>query len=175
MQTFSDPEAAIRSLPGCTITIEAEGVLAAHLEALAQRLGCRVNRLPAGARARYHAAGAYASQFLPVLLREAIRIWQSFGKSEAEAVAALLPLARGTLAAIEASGVARAMPGPISRGDLATVERHVRALAAVDPALASLYCALSVRSIPLAVERGSLDPDKARDFELLLRRPGSES
>ncbi|MGQ0652443.1 MAG: DUF2520 domain-containing protein, partial [Betaproteobacteria bacterium] len=44
------------------------------LVALAERLGCRVNRLPPGARARYHAAAGYASQFINVLLREASKI-----------------------------------------------------------------------------------------------------
>lgn len=168
MQTFSNPEAAIRSLPGCTITIEADGELARHLAGLAARLECRVNELPAGARARYHAAGAYASQLVIVLLREASRIWQSFGKSEADAVSALLPLARGTLAAIEASGLAAALPGPISRGDLATVEQHVLALARVDREIADLYCTLNLRTIPLALERGSLDPVRAGEFESLL-------
>jgi len=169
LQTFADPEAAIRSLPGCTIAVEADEPLRAALESLATRLQCRVIRLPAGARARYHASGAYASQLLNVMLREAGRIWESFGGTEAEAVAALAPLARGTLAAIESTGVAAAMPGPISRGDLAVVRAHTEALGAVDPAIGALYCELSLRAVPLAVERGSIGPERAAEFETLLR------
>jgi predicted short-subunit dehydrogenase-like oxidoreductase (DUF2520 family) len=168
LQTFADPEAAIGSLPGCTITIEAEGGLAAELERLAAGLGCAVMRLPPGARALYHASGAYASQLINVMLREAALIWQRFGKTEAEAVAALVPLARGTLAAIAERGPAAAMPGPISRGDVATIAQHVAALAAADPQILALYCALSLRAIPLALERGSLDPEKAAALQKLL-------
>ena len=58
MQTFGDPEAARRSLPGCTITIEAEPPLYEVLHAIAVRLQCRVNLLPPGMRGRYHAAAA---------------------------------------------------------------------------------------------------------------------
>lgn len=51
MQTFGDPEVAARSLPGCTVTIEAQQPLDTTLVALAGRLQCRVNRLPPGMRA----------------------------------------------------------------------------------------------------------------------------
>src|SRR5579871_568009 len=169
LQTFSAADAAIRSLPGCTVAIEADEPLEGLLRELAVRLQCRAIKLPAGARARYHASGAYASQLLNVLLREASTVWRSFGRDEAEAVAALIPLARGTLAAIESAGVAAAMPGPISRGDLATVRLHTEALAAVDPAVADLYSRLSLRAIPLAVERGSLAPERAPEFAAVLR------
>ena len=45
--------------------------------------------------------------------------------SEADTVHTLLPLAHGTLDAIESAGIARGMPGPVSRGgiDAATAER----------------------------------------------------
>jgi predicted short-subunit dehydrogenase-like oxidoreductase (DUF2520 family) len=48
MQTFGDPEVAVASLPGCTVTIEAAEPLNGILVALAQHLECRVNRLPPG-------------------------------------------------------------------------------------------------------------------------------
>jgi carbonic anhydrase/acetyltransferase-like protein (isoleucine patch superfamily) len=89
MQAFTDPQAALASLPGCTIAIEArDATLAEGLDALAVSLGCRAMRLPPGCRARYHASGGYASQFVNVLMREATDIWKSFGVSEADAVRA---------------------------------------------------------------------------------------
>jgi predicted short-subunit dehydrogenase-like oxidoreductase (DUF2520 family) len=172
MQAFTDPQAALASLPGCTIAIEAnDATLADGLDALAVSLGCRAMRLPPGCRARYHASGGYASQFVNVLMREATDIWKSFGVSEADAVRALLPLLRGTLAAIEKAGVAGGMPGPVSRGDVGTVKRHVEDLGRLDAELLAFYCELARRSIPLAVERGSLDEAKAQALrEMLARR-----
>jgi predicted short-subunit dehydrogenase-like oxidoreductase (DUF2520 family) len=82
MQTFGDPEAAARTLPGCVITIEASEELLVFLSNAAESLGCRVNQLPPGARGRYHAAAAYASQYVNVILAEAVRIWGSWGASE---------------------------------------------------------------------------------------------
>ena len=118
MQTFGDPAAAVRSLPGCTITIEAQEPLNATLVTLAGRLECGVNRLPPGMRGRYHAAAGYTSQFINALFGEASKIWQSWGATEEEAVRALLPMARGTLASIESAGIAGGMPGPGSRGEV---------------------------------------------------------
>ena len=97
MQTFGDPVAAMASLPGSTITLEASEPLMSALEVLTQRLGCRVNRPPPGMRGRYHAAAGYTSQFINALFGEATEIWRSWGATDEDAPKALLPMARGTL------------------------------------------------------------------------------
>ncbi len=169
MQSFADPDAGGRALPGGTVTIEAEASrLDALLVHLATRLQCRVNRLPPGARGRYHAAAGYASQFVNVLLNEASAIWQSWGASEDDAVRALLPLLAGTIASIRRAGVAGGMPGPVSRGDVGTVVRHVQALAELPPEVLALYRALCERSVALALAQGSIDDTLALRFKNVL-------
>ncbi len=168
MQTFGDPAVAVRSLPGCTVTIEAPEPLDAVLVALAQRLQCRVNRLPPGMRARYHAAAGYTSQFVNVLFAEAARLWATWGASEAQAVEALLPLARGTLAAIGSAGIARGMPGPVSRGDVASIAKHLDALAPMGEDALARYRTLCRATVPLALERGAIDAGTAARFDALL-------
>lgn len=168
LQSFGTVEAAMRSLPGCTITIEAPAPLDALLSQIALKLQCRVTQLPPGARGRYHASAGYASQFVNVLLREASQIWQSWGASEEDAVAALLPLVRGTLASIESAGLAGGMPGPVSRGDIDSVARHVAALSALDPALLRMYQALCTKSIALGLECGGIDAAQAARLRTLL-------
>ncbi|MBU6484152.1 MAG: DUF2520 domain-containing protein [Betaproteobacteria bacterium] len=170
MQTFGDPEAAARSLPGCTVTIEADEPLNTTLVALARRLECQVNRLPRGMRGRYHAAAGYPSQFINALFAEAASIWQSWGASREDAVRALLPLARGTLASIEAAGIARGMPGPVSRGDIESIEKHVAALTPLGPDVIEFYRVVCGRTIPLGVERGAIDEDAARRLRGILAR-----
>jgi predicted short-subunit dehydrogenase-like oxidoreductase (DUF2520 family) len=168
LQSFAETEAAIASLPGCTVTIEAQEPLRAALVELAGTLGCHVNLLPPGARALYHAAAGYASQFVNVLLREASTAWQQWGASEEQALRALLPLARGTLASIEKLGVARGMPGPASRGDLGSIEKHVAALGAIDGDMLRLYRELCARSVALALERGGIDAATAAKLRAAL-------
>ena len=161
MQTFGDPMAAVRSLPGCTITIEAEEPLLTTLNALAERLQCRVNRLPPGMRGRYHAAAGYTSQFINALFAEATKIWQSWGATEEEAVRALLPLAKGTLSSIESAGIANGMPGPVSRGDVGSIEKHVAALSKMPPDVMEFYRVVCDRTIEIGTRRGAVDEEKA--------------
>ncbi|MDQ4136921.1 MAG: DUF2520 domain-containing protein, partial [Pseudomonadota bacterium] len=74
LQSFGDPDVAVRTLPGCAIAIEADEPLRARLEELAAVVGCRPIRLPAGSRARYHAAAHYAAGFVFALINEAAEI-----------------------------------------------------------------------------------------------------
>ncbi len=170
LQTFGDPEAAARSLPGCTVTIEADEPLNALLLALAGRLGCPVNRLPPGARPLYHAAAGHTSQHVNALLREASAMWQSWGASEADAVRALMPLVRGTLVSIEQAGLAQGMPGPVSRGDVASVAKHVDALESFDASAVPLYRELCERTVRLALDGRRIDAQTAARVRSALAR-----
>jgi len=161
LQMFADPEVAARGLKGCAIAVEAGEPLAATLLAMVAALGARPLRVPAGARAAYHAAAHYAGPFVAALLAEAVAIWGTLGIPEDDALKALLPLVRGSLDAIEHSGLARAMAGSVARGDVQTLERHVASLGALDPKLRDFYCRLALKTLPLALKSGKLDASLA--------------
>lgn len=155
LQIFSDP--AHTTLAGCSAAIEADGVLLAQLEGMAADLGLHPLRLPAGARMRYHAAAAYSASYLLALLHEATQIWASFGVNEADALRALLPLARGTLDAAAARGLAGAQSGPISRGDAAVVVRQLHDLEQLGAGHAAIFRAFALRQLELVRLGGRLD------------------
>lgn len=170
MQTFGDPLAAMRSLPGCTITVEAaDPMLMQVLLQLVTRLGCVANRLPPGMRGRYHAAAGYTSQFINALFDQAVRLWQTWGATEQDALRALLPLAQGTLSAIESAGVARGMPGPVSRGDLTSIDKHLHAITPMGPQMLDFYRTLCSATIALAQQAGGIDEARAQQFIGLLQ------
>jgi predicted short-subunit dehydrogenase-like oxidoreductase (DUF2520 family) len=169
LQNFADPEVALAGLAGCAVAIEAGEPLADRLQRLAAALGMRPIRLPAGARALYHGAGSFAAPFVTALLHEAVRIWEGFGVSEADALAALVPLARGTLDAVARDGTVRGLAGPIARGDTGTVARHLAAFDALDADTAAFYRAMALRVIPIAVAKGSLAPERAEAIAALVR------
>jgi predicted short-subunit dehydrogenase-like oxidoreductase (DUF2520 family) len=168
LQMFADPDVAARGLKGCAVAVEADEPLATTLVRMVADLGARPLRVPPGARAAYHAAAHYAGPFIAALLAEAATIWGRLGIPEEDALAALLPLARGSLDAIEHSGLARAMAGSVARGDVMTHERHLAALGALDPALQAFYCRLALRTVPLAVAAGKLDAAGAARIRDLL-------
>ena len=170
LQLFADPEVALAGLPGCSIGIEADGPLLSQLERLAAALRCRSIRLPPGCRVRYHAAAHYAAGFVITLLKQATDLWQSFGIEREDAIRALLPLLRGTAASVERSGLAQGLAGTYSRGDIGTLEKHLAELGRVGADALHLYCELALRSIPLGLERGGYDEQRAEAMRVLLRR-----
>ncbi|MEB0058437.1 Rossmann-like and DUF2520 domain-containing protein [Variovorax sp. LG9.2] len=171
MQTFADPDAAVASLPGSTITIEArDDELDRLLVQLVERLHCHVNRLPPGMRGRYHAAAGFTTQFINALFYESARVWKSWGAEEADAMRAMLPMAHGTLAAIESVGIARGMPGPVSRSDVVSVEKHVAALTDLGDDMAAFYRVLCGVTVRIARESGAVDADAAARFDAALTR-----
>lgn len=170
MQSFTNTEAAMKNLPGCTVAIEAEEPLLGVLTHVAEALDCHPIRLPAGARGLYHASGSFASSFLVGLLNDALDLWSAFGAGREEAFRALLPLMKGTVAAIEANGPVNSLAGPIARADLGTVERHIAALRAKAPALLPTYLDIARRSLAIAEAKGAAEEEKIEALRSLLDR-----
>jgi predicted short-subunit dehydrogenase-like oxidoreductase (DUF2520 family) len=170
LQMFADPEVAARGIKGCAIAVEAEEPLAGTLLHMVADLEARPLRLPPGSRAAYHAGAHYAAAFVAGLLAEGIAIWGRLGIREDDALAALIPLLRGATDAIAHSGPARAMAGSVARGDFETVKRHLEALNELDPKMRELYRTLALRTLPLAVTAGKIDPARAARVRELLER-----
>lgn len=173
MQMFANADVALAGLPGCTVGIEAQEPLRARLTELATTIGCHPFVLPAGVRPLYHASAYYVGPFLIALLREATRLWGHLGADEAQALRALLPLLRGTVAAASDAGLAGGMGGCVARGDVGTVARHLQAMGGFDAQMLDLYRHLALRTIPLGLARGTLQPEPARAITRLLTSDGS--
>lgn len=168
LQIFSDPQGV--SLAGVRVAIEAaEPALHARLQGLAQRLGMVPLSLPPGARVLYHAAAGTAASALLALLDEAQQLWTAAGLPPEQAMPALLPLARATLDAAQARGLAGALSGPISRGDMAVLVGHLQALAALPAGHACWYRALGQRQLTLARQAGRLSPQQLTELGRVLQ------
>jgi len=92
------------------------------------------------------------------------------GIAEADALAALLPLLRGTADNVEKLGAAGGLGSAIARGDAGTIRRHLDVLAREAPDSLELYRILSLRSIPLALAKGTLKPEAAKEITALLEK-----
>lgn len=117
-----DPERGAERLVGAWFGVaEAGDPLVAEVVA---SLRGRVVHVAETEWARYHAAAVIASNHLVALLGQAERVAASVGAP----IEAFLDLARGSLADVAALGPRGALTGPVSRGDAATVARHLDAL-----------------------------------------------
>lgn len=170
LQIFSDPQRAIELLAGSSVAIEGPPALEAQLRQLAHTLGMHPLRLPPGARALYHGSASYAASFLLSMLNEAVTVWRSFGIDEAQALQALLPMARGTLDAAASKGLSAAVAGPVSRGDAGVIARHLAAFTALGPEHAELYCEFTRRQLELVQTTQRLSEAQAERVSQVISR-----
>ena len=144
---------------GIVVAVDASSPpLERRLGRLARALGARPTHVGDRERALYHAAAVFASNYVVALLREAVSLLQAAGWSRAEATAGLLALAEGTLASVSKRGVVAALTGPVRRGDVRTVERHLVGLSGLPEAVP--YRMLGLIALEIAVQAG-LEPTAA--------------
>jgi predicted short-subunit dehydrogenase-like oxidoreductase (DUF2520 family) len=126
MQTFARGRRT--NLAGICFAIEGRPAARRLAVRLARQMGGTPVVIDGHAKAAYHAAGAFASPQLLALLEAAVRLLEGSGFRRRQAMQALLPLARQTVANYERLGPRAAWTGPVSRGDAATIRRHEREL-----------------------------------------------
>jgi predicted short-subunit dehydrogenase-like oxidoreductase (DUF2520 family) len=106
----------------------------------------------------YHAWGMFASPLLTALLAASERVAVAAGVSQKAAQERTLPILRQTLANYARLGAPASFSGPIARGDLATVGKHLRVLRKVS-GTREVYVALAraaLRHLP-AKNRAGLE------------------
>jgi predicted short-subunit dehydrogenase-like oxidoreductase (DUF2520 family) len=91
-------------------------------------LGGRAYSIAKADKAAYHAWGTFASPLLVALLATTERVAEAAGVSRKAALERMIPILMQTLANYASFDAAGAFSGPIVRGDVETVKRHLRVL-----------------------------------------------
>jgi predicted short-subunit dehydrogenase-like oxidoreductase (DUF2520 family) len=142
LQSFPSTTAGLERLEGAWAAVAGDPAVAD----IARSLGLRPFELADSDRGRYHAAAVIASNHLVALLGQVERL-ASICSVPFEAFA---PLVAASVQNSFALGPAEALTGPVARGDLATVEQHLRDL---DPADRDAYRALAREAARLTGRR----------------------
>jgi predicted short-subunit dehydrogenase-like oxidoreductase (DUF2520 family) len=173
LQTFAGVKQAIDNIPGSTFAVEAEEPLRSVLNEMARRLGGYSIELKPEDKVLYHASAVMACNYLVTLVKLSTDLWHSFGVSRPEAVRALMPLLKGTLNNLENIGIPDCLTGPIARGDIGTVQKHLAALDQVDSTVADTYRKLGLLTVPVALAKGKIDQLRANQMEEALNASSS--
>jgi len=174
LQTFSDPATGRARFAGAAVALtpaDPESPAALLGFALARALGARPFLLPDGKRPLYHAAATVACNYLVTLEHQARRLFVLAGLPEDEALSLFLPLVAATLDNLSRQGAVRALTGPLSRGDVATIEGHLTALRTDAPDLLPLYSGLGLATLDIVKARGDVPDDVIAALERLLETP----
>ena len=128
MQAVADPRDGPAALRGGFYSISGEPAALAVARRVVDRLQGRSLEVPHGGRGLYHAAAVTASNHLVTIMAAARDLLVQAGAPEDRALDALVALARGTLDNVERLGPEGALTGPVRRGDVETVDLHLRLL-----------------------------------------------
>lgn len=170
IQSFADVRGAIDAIPGTTFGITVDEEIREWAVRFVGNLGGRPFFVSEADKPLYHAAACMASNYLVTLMHIVEGIYGALGLSREEAVTAFWPLVKGTLANIEAKGSVRSLTGPIARGDIGTLEKHLRVLSERHPEIYGIYCLNGIHAADIAVEKGTLTKPKAQEIRYLLNR-----
>lgn len=155
LQSLSDPATAPQRLSGAVAAVEGDERAVVVATALARGLGMDPVPVAAAHKPTYHAAAVFAANFLVTLAATSQRLFTRAGLPPDDATRALAALMQGTLDNVRQGGPGAALTGPVARGDVATIRRH---LAALDGEDAELYRALSRATLALS----NLDAERRR-------------
>ncbi len=164
MTVSAEPSDAARHFRGATFALEGDFDAVAVADAIVRRLGGVPVTLPPELKPLYHAGAVFASNYLVTLIATALRLLEGAGIGRDAALAAVLPLVRATVDNVAAAGPEAALTGPIARGDVATLRRHLAALRHAD---AELYRAVGRETLKLARAAGLETEQAGRIAELL--------
>ncbi len=177
LQSLASESGSPELLDGITFGIDGDADAVEAAKHLARRLGGNPLELPSDKKVYYHLAAVVAANYTTVLSAMATLCAKEAGISTEDAVQMLRPLIFGTLANHEqhaAEGLHKALTGPIARGDLGTLRKHLKALRKMDkkaealPAR-TLYAHVGLHGVALAEENG-LDPELICAMQELLQR-----
>lgn len=139
------------SLSGVPFAIEGDVEAVRCARAIVRKLRGQAFSIQKREKAAYHAWGMFASPLLTVLLALTERVAGAAGVGPEAARQRMLPILAQTIANYAALGAPGTLSGPIVRGDVETVRKHLRVLCKV-PAARDVYVALaraSLRYLPV--------------------------
>lgn len=163
LQTVADPWSGADRLIGCAYAIAGEPAALAVGRQIVSSVGGLTLVVPPALRPVYHAAAVFASNYVVAAAAVVARTLAEAGISEQDAIAAVIPLMRGTIDNVGELGFGAALTGPVARGDADTVRLHLSRLSARER---TLYSALGRETLRLARSAG-LDPARADEIESL--------
>ena len=168
LQSFASADYEHNPFRGIIIAVEGDQEAVQAAKEIASDLGATAVTLLTEAKTLYHASAVVASNYLVTLLDLAFRLINTAGIAGKDAFKVLKPLIDGTLANIEEVGMPTALTGPIVRGDVETVAKHVKEIGSKNPELLALYKNLGFHTIAIAKAKGTISESVAEQLKKIL-------
>jgi predicted short-subunit dehydrogenase-like oxidoreductase (DUF2520 family) len=166
--SVSEPKQGAKDLIGANFCIEGDARALKVARSIVNDFRGHSFSIPSDKKSLYHAAAVMSAGHVVALFDLAAEVLASCGLKRSEAQKILLPLVRSAVANLQAKAPERALTGPFSRGDVATVVEHVKALKELNVVeVKNVYRSLGKRSLELASDQ-KLKPALKKELQHVL-------
>ena len=155
--SFADPHVAIEALQSVAFGIEGDEPAKAVARKLVRALGARAVFLEAQNMPLYHVGAVIAANYVVALADMARELFVKAGVPKEAALPALIPLLTSVVQNLSQLGLPGALTGPVERGDVSSVEQHLRILEERAPEMLDLYRLVGRDVLRLATEKSTLE------------------
>lgn len=128
MYAFSSKTTSYKQLNQVIFTMEGDPEALSAIKPLFEKAGNKVCVIDSDKKGRYHAAASMVSNMMIGLYQMGLTMLTDCGFSSEDAAELIAPLVRGNMESLLVSSPEQALTGPIERGDVETVVRHLSLL-----------------------------------------------
>jgi len=168
LQAFADVEKSVQELESTIFSIEGSEDRIQCIIKFMNDLGNDFFRIDTNKKVIYHAAACVVSNYLVTLLGYAIDLLNEIGIDQENSIKAMYPLIIGTIENITKMEPEKALTGPIARGDIETIERHLNEMGKNYPHYLEFYKLLGKKTVELAQKEKLKDQNKINKLNQLL-------
>ncbi|MFT4059917.1 MAG: DUF2520 domain-containing protein [Legionella sp.] len=128
MRSFANPDISVEQYKGTYCAMEGDIQALSLIKPLFEAIGSITYQINKDKKSLYHAAGVFASNYMVTLAQQAFLCLQESGVAKDMAMSIITTLMQGTLVNLKDTlSPEQALTGPIKRGDIATLEKHMAA------------------------------------------------
>lgn len=155
--SFADIDSAVSALKSTPFTLEGKGTKLDTIKEILNHCGNPWTEISTENKTLYHISTCMLSNYLVTLLNTSFDMLSSIGFSDEDLIEFTKPLIEGTVANILNVGTGKALTGPISRGDVGTLEKHLNKLNDCTENWQEIYTVLAKQTIELAANENRID------------------
>lgn len=164
MFPFSDKYNTYKNLNNAYFSIDGDEKYQYTIKSIFQKLGNNVILIEKEKKPLYHLANVTVSNLVLALINIGCNYLIECGVDNKDALMSLLPLISNNVNNLKKVGVINSLTGPIERGDIGTIEKHLKAIPKKD---IELYITLSMELIRISKEK-----NKGKDYDTLINYLG---
>lgn len=172
VKSFVDIQRSFNTFEGTPCALEGDPQACDILESWVIKLGGKPFQIQSDKKLIYHASLVFACNYLVSLSEIALLGLEEAGIQREAGNALLRPFMENTLTQLLEKGTAKALSGPVARGEFSIVKAEIEALMAWKPNIATLYKSLGEVALTLAEEKGTL---AAKDIDSLQQILGMQT